>query len=186
MLFDSGLPIPHNADILIICRHQAQVNCATMIFMNHLRSVAINDAWLRLWLVIDAFDRVQQVLFQPPTGEITYLKNHPYRQLFRQYMAGDYQALNQIKINLPTGDFRRAVLEQMRQIPAGQTLSYGQLANLTGYPGAARAVGSICKHNPLPIIIPCHRIIKSNGSLGEYAFGAELKKQLLHHEGVNF
>ena len=74
----------------------------------------------------------------------------------------------------------------MRQIPAGQTISYGQLANLTGHPGAARAVGSICKHNPLPIIIPCHRIIKSNGSLGEYAFGAELKKQLLHHEGVNF
>ena len=157
-----------------------------MIFMNHLRSVAINDAWLRLWLVIDAFDRVQQVLFQPPTGEITYLKNHPYRQLFRQYMAGDYQALNQIKINLPTGDFRRAVLEQMRQIPAGQTLSYGQLANLAGHPGAARAVGSICKHNPLPIIIPCHRIIKSDGSLGEYAFGVELKKQLLHHEGINF
>lgn len=151
-----------------------------------LSSLAIVSDWLKLWLVIDAQDRVTQVLFQPPAGEMTELKNHPYRQLVERYLAGELDALNHIKVSLPAGESRQAVLEQMRQIPASQTFSYGELAQRAGYPRAARAVGSICKHNPLPLIIPCHRVTKSDGSLGQYVFGADLKRRLLRHEGISF
>lgn len=151
-----------------------------------LSSLAITSDWLELWLVIDTQDRVTQVLFHPPTWEMTEVKNHPYRSLVERYLAGELNALNHIKVSLPEGDFRGAVLRQMRQVPAGQTISYGELAKRSGYPRAARAVGSVCKHNPLPLIIPCHRVIKSNGCLGQYALGTNLKRQLLRHEGLSF
>lgn len=148
--------------------------------------LTIHCSWLDLWLIINQQNRVVRVTLQPPEGELIELKNHPYRQLVERYLNGELNTLNKLKVYLPTGQFRRAVLEQMCQIPAGQTMSYGELARYAGHPGAARAVGSVCKHNPLPIIIPCHRVIKSNGGLGEYALGIKLKQQLLRHEGVNF
>ena len=82
-------------------------------------------------------------------------------------------------------DFQRAVLIEMMKIPYGEVKSYGELARLAGYPRAARAVGSVCRNNKYPIIIPCHRVVASNG-LGGYAFGLEMKKELLKIEGVVF
>lgn len=79
--------------------------------------------------------------------------------------------------------FQRKVLREMRKIPYGETSTYGELASKAGHPKAFRAVGSVCAMNPLPIIIPCHRVLSSSG-LGGYSGGLEVKKHLLRLEGV--
>jgi O-6-methylguanine DNA methyltransferase len=81
--------------------------------------------------------------------------------------------------------FDRAVLLETTSIPRGQTRSYGQLAVDVGAPRAARAVGTALSHNPVPLLIPCHRVIRSDGSAGEWGSGgADLKRLLLEREGV--
>jgi methylated-DNA-[protein]-cysteine S-methyltransferase len=80
--------------------------------------------------------------------------------------------------------FRRAVLEETMRIPAGETRSYGWLARRVGRPGAARAVGRVMATNPLPIVVPCHRVVASDGSLRGYGGGLDLKAALLRAEGA--
>ncbi|SDR91031.1 methylated-DNA--[protein]-cysteine S-methyltransferase [Agrococcus carbonis] len=75
--------------------------------------------------------------------------------------------------------FGRQVVEQLREIPYGETRSYGDVARAIGSPGAVRAVGTACRRNPLPIAIPCHRVVRSDGSIGQYAGGPEAKQRLL-------
>ena len=79
--------------------------------------------------------------------------------------------------------FQRKVYAALRKVPAGKTVTYGELAKRAGYPGAARAVGTAMKLNCLPIVIPCHRVIRSDGSLGLYSQGIEWKRTLLACEG---
>ena len=80
--------------------------------------------------------------------------------------------------------FRRIVLEHLRQVPYGATASYTDLATASGRPRASRATGTACATNPLPLVIPCHRIVRSDGSLGSYVGGAEVKAALLALEGA--
>ena len=83
--------------------------------------------------------------------------------------------------------FAGLVLTACRDIEFGQTVSYGRLAEMAGKPGAARAVGGVMAKNPLPLIIPCHRVICANGSLGGFSAtgGVSLKKRMLKLEGAN-
>ena len=80
--------------------------------------------------------------------------------------------------------FQCAVWEELRRIPYGTTCTYGELAARIGNPRAVRAVGQANHHNPLPIFIPCHRVIGANGALTGYAGGLELKRSLLELEGI--
>ncbi len=80
--------------------------------------------------------------------------------------------------------FRRAVLEETMRIPAGETRTYGWLARKVGRPRAARAVGRVMATNPLPIVVPCHRVVGSNGSLHGYGGGLDVKAALLRLEGA--
>ena len=80
--------------------------------------------------------------------------------------------------------FQRTVLNELRNVPYGQTRSYGWLAEMAGSPGAVRAVGQVMASNPVPVIVPCHRIVRSDGSLGGYGAGLETKAQLLRLEGL--
>lgn len=76
--------------------------------------------------------------------------------------------------------FARHVLHILKKkVPPGKTISYGKLAELSGHPKAARAVGSVMANNPFPLVFPCHRVIKSDGSLGQFGSGPELKENLL-------
>jgi AraC family transcriptional regulator of adaptative response/methylated-DNA-[protein]-cysteine methyltransferase len=78
--------------------------------------------------------------------------------------------------------FRRRVWEALRRIPFGETRSYGEIAAEVGAPGAARAVGTACARNPIPVVVPCHRVVGSDGSLHGYAYGLARKRQLLDAE----
>jgi len=83
-------------------------------------------------------------------------------------------------------EFQAAVLRRTAAIPRGQVRPYGWVAKEIGKPGAVRAVGSALAHNPIPVIIPCHRVVRSDGSLGEYSLGAtENKRALLQAEGLD-
>ena len=80
--------------------------------------------------------------------------------------------------------FRRAVLEETLRIPAGETRTYGWLASRVGSPRASRAVGRVMATNPLPIVVPCHRVVASDGSLHGYGGGLDVKAALLRLEGA--
>ena len=80
--------------------------------------------------------------------------------------------------------FQRRVWRQLRRIPHGSTISYGELARRLGKPKASRAVGQATGANPIPLIVPCHRVIAADGSLGGYAAGPDRKLWLLRHEGA--
>lgn len=82
------------------------------------------------------------------------------------------------------GPFDRAVLEKAREIPPGEVRTYAWIAREIGRPGAVRAVGTALGQNPVPFLIPCHRVVRSDLSLGGYAFRPDLKRQLLEAEGV--
>jgi methylated-DNA-[protein]-cysteine S-methyltransferase len=80
--------------------------------------------------------------------------------------------------------FAGRVLELLRQVPRGRTVSYGELAALAGCPGGARAVGNACARNPVPLWVPCHRVLAGGGRLGGFSGGLDVKRALLALEGA--
>jgi methylated-DNA-[protein]-cysteine S-methyltransferase len=101
----------------------------------------------------------------------------------RRYIEGDLGALDDVVIDAEGTDFQKRVWAQLRKIRPGQTKSYGDIARALGDPQAVRAVGAANGRNPISIIVPCHRVIRSDGSLCGYAGGLEKKRWLLEHEG---
>ena len=89
-----------------------------------------------------------------------------------------------VPLDLGTTPFFAQVLKQVQKIPYGATKSYGEIAHELNHPNSARAVGMANARNPIPIIIPCHRVIAGNGALQGYAGGLEMKSFLLRHEGL--
>jgi methylated-DNA-[protein]-cysteine S-methyltransferase len=87
-----------------------------------------------------------------------------------------------LDLRLTKGPFRREVLGLLQRIPAGETRTYAQLAVESGRPNAVRAVGSGCATNPVPVIVPCHRVLRTGGELGGYLGGTARKRWLLDHE----
>ena len=98
------------------------------------------------------------------------------------YFAGDLAAFDRVEVRTGGTDFQRSVWKALRDIPAGETRSYGQLAAAIGIPKAVRAVGLANGANPVGVIVPCHRVIGSGGKLTGYAGGLERKRWLLAHE----
>jgi len=102
-------------------------------------------------------------------------------QQLEEYFAGRLENF-QVKMHLTGTDFQRQVWQELQRIPYGKTASYGEIAKRIGNPKACRAVGAANGKNPVPIIIPCHRIIGTDGSLTGFGGGMELKKSLLRLE----
>lgn len=103
--------------------------------------------------------------------------------LLDKYFNGEKVDLTEIEVIYLTGTpFQERVWEALRSIPYGETRSYKDLATLINSPGASRAVGTANKENNIPIIIPCHRVIKNDGTIGGYSAGVEVKKALLKLE----
>jgi O-6-methylguanine DNA methyltransferase len=113
-----------------------------------------------------------------------------YERQVRSFLDGKSRDLSAIPIDLSgASHFRRTVLLTARKIPWGATVSYAQLASMAGFPRAVRAVASVMRNNPLPLIIPCHRVIRSDGSIGGFmgktaGREVELKRKLLKRERI--
>jgi methylated-DNA-[protein]-cysteine S-methyltransferase len=116
----------------------------------------------------------------PASGRLA----EPIRQ-FAEYFAG---ALREFSLELDwslTSGFNRQVLRELAAgVPYGTVVGYGNLAERVGQPGAAQAVGAAMGSNPLPVVVPCHRVVESDGGLGGFGGGLETKRQLLALEGV--
>jgi methylated-DNA-[protein]-cysteine S-methyltransferase len=99
-----------------------------------------------------------------------------------EYFAGRRRAFDLPLDATTRGEFRRIVQQLLPTIAYGHTVSYTELATLAGRPAATRAVGTACATNPLPVVVPCHRVLRSDGSLGGYLGGLEAKRALLDLE----
>lgn len=104
-------------------------------------------------------------------------------QQLTQYLAGDRRIFD-LPLVLYGTEFQKAVWRKLLDIPYGLTISYGRLAESIGRPKAARAVGRACGANPIPLVVPCHRVLASDGGLGGYGGGLEWKRWLLALEGA--
>ena len=124
--------------------------------------------------------------YEPPVQEDWIAREDvaPFPEAIRQLRAYFEGTLTEFTVPLaPTGTpFQRRVWEELGRIPYGMTLSYGELAKRVGNGNASRAVGMANGRNPIPIIVPCHRVIGANGSLTGFGGGLPMKKWLLSHE----
>ena len=100
------------------------------------------------------------------------------------YFDGDISALNSIQVRQPGAPFSQSAWKAMKRVKPGAVISYADLAERAGSPAAVRAAGSACAKNAIVLIVPCHRIVKTGGALGNYAYGLNKKEWLLRHEGA--
>ena len=104
------------------------------------------------------------------------------KRALKAYFEGEIEAVNTLPTATGGTEFQREVWKALRTIPAGTTISYGQLARKLGRAGASRAVGAANGANPIPIVVPCHRVIGADGTLTGFGGGLPNKKWLLEHE----
>lgn len=113
----------------------------------------------------------------PEPGELSHV-----RSAWADYLDGDLAALERVAVRQSGSPVRVEVWDALRRIPAGEPISYGEMADVIGRPRAARAVGSACGANHVAPFVPCHRVIAADGGLGGYGYGLSVKKWLLDHE----
>ena len=125
--------------------------------------------------VLRSADGERLVVAKDPAGAVRVL---------RAYFDGDLDALNRVAVDPIGTAFQQRVWSALRTVGAGRTASYSDIARLIGAPAAVRAVGAANGANPIAIVVPCHRIIGTSGSLTGYGGGLDRKRWLLEHERV--
>ena len=151
--------------------------------LGEMAAVVLGDALCVLEFSDDP-ERIEQQLKRFGPYEKAAQKNPlNIRGRVSAYFKGERDAFRGLKLNVGGTTFQQAVWKALQKIPHGGTLSYRELASNIGRPKAQRAVGTANGRNPVAIIIPCHRVIASNGTLAGYAGGVERKRQLLALEG---
>jgi len=163
------------------------------LFLDQLESpigtlVLISDGEaLRVLDFVDCDERMQRLLHihygdrKPVVGSSESLG---IKRRVEAYFAGDLTSIDAIAVRTEGTPFQKEVWAELRHIPASTTISYGELAKRIGRPSASRAVGLANGSNPIAIVVPCHRVIGTNGSLTGYGGGMERKRWLLAHEGA--
>ena len=116
------------------------------------------------------------------SGIKTVSKLPAISDLIEDYFDGDLAAINGIKVSQPGGAFSQAAWKAMRKVKGA--ISYAELAKRAGSPAAVRAAGTACASNAIVLVVPCHRIVKTGGALGNYAYGLAKKEWLLNHESA--
>lgn len=114
--------------------------------------------------------------------EVSIRTNSKIQNAILAYQDRKFEPITDFELEQPGSDFANRVWREISAIPAGETISYGELACRAGSPAAVRAAGTACGKNAIPIFIPCHRVIPATGGVGNYAYGKKLKEQLLSHE----
>ncbi|MFA5861841.1 MAG: MGMT family protein [Candidatus Thermoplasmatota archaeon] len=138
--------------------------------------------FVRMEVSGDAVRRVELL----PRGEPTR-ESHPHLERVLAHMRTGEGDLADVPVDLDIRGFGKRVLDALRRVPTGKTVTYGEVARKLGVPGGARAVGNACAKNPVLIVIPCHRVVPSSGGVGNYAGagGARTKARLLASERRN-
>ena len=107
---------------------------------------------------------------------------HPAAAQLAEYFAGELTDFT-VPLEMRGGsEFERAVWAEIAKIPYGEMITYGAIATALGDPGAARAVGTACNHNPIPVIVPCHRVVGAGGKMVGFGGGLDRKRKLLELE----
>jgi methylated-DNA-[protein]-cysteine S-methyltransferase len=155
-----------------------------------------------LLIVTDADDRLRSIDWEDHEGRMNRLLERHYgpmgfrlekagrasaaRRALERYFVGELEALADVETLTNGTEFQKLVWAELRRIPVGETISYGTLAGRIGRPAAARAVGMANGANPIPIVVPCHRVIGANDKLVGFGGGLERKRWLLGHERAAF
>jgi methylated-DNA-[protein]-cysteine S-methyltransferase len=109
--------------------------------------------------------------------------NPAARAAIEAWLDGEVGALARVEVDQPGGPFMQRAWEELAHVPAGEVITYQELAERAGSPRAARAAGQACARNAVAPFVPCHRVVSSTG-LGDYGYGLDLKQRMLAHEGV--
>jgi methylated-DNA-[protein]-cysteine S-methyltransferase len=141
------------------------------------RAASFTDRPEQLRSSLDAARRRAELRPVADLGQVT--------RAVRAYFDGHLAALDDLAVEQPGNPYFQAAWKAMRDIPAGMTVSYRELAGRIGDPGTARAAGFACARNQVVLIVPCHRVIRTDGTLGDYYYGLDVKRWLLRHEGVD-
>lgn len=115
----------------------------------------------------------------------TPLNGGPVHEALLAYAAGEVSAIDALPVSQPASPFRGEVWRTLRTVAPGSPVTYTELATLAGRPSAVRAAASGCANNLVALVVPCHRIVRSDGGLGGYLFGVELKRRLLEFEAAH-
>lgn len=153
-----------------------------------------------LWLAVDEAGVLRLLHFDRPEEDFlrTVRRSYPRAEVVKgrappavrdnldAYFKGDLPALGRIPTRAVGSDFQHSVWDELKQIPAGETRSYGAMARRIGQPSASRAVGLANGSNPIAVVVPCHRVIGADGSLTGFGGGIPRKRWLLEHEGAHY
>lgn len=142
---------------------------------------------LRLAFAVEGFDQVLDTLARKVSPRVLRAPTRLDRLAFEveEYLTGSRRSFDlPLDLTLTTG-FRREVVRYLPEIPYGRTATYTEVAALAGSPRAVRAVGTACAKNPLPLVVPCHRVVRSDGTTGQYAGGPAAKRWLLELEAAS-
>jgi methylated-DNA-[protein]-cysteine S-methyltransferase len=147
---------------------------------------ATEHGLVRVAYEVEDHDRVLEDLATRISSRVLHsaARLDPAAREIEEYLTGHRTYFDlPLDFQLSSG-FRRTVLDHLPDIAYGSTASYAAVARAAGNPKAVRAVGSACAKNPLPIVVPCHRVVRSDGTLGQYAGGTEAKRTLLTLEAA--
>jgi methylated-DNA-[protein]-cysteine S-methyltransferase len=141
-----------------------------------LRAAGFTDGHPRMERALRAFS------IGPAALLVSQSETRDATEAFESYFSGDFAAIDRLPLFAEGSEFQRRVWSALREIPSGETSSYGELARRIRNPKAVRAVGLANGANPIAIVVPCHRVIGADGSLTGYGGGLERKRWLLAHE----
>lgn len=148
-------------------------------------TIASRDAVLLSLFFDDPPDQARaRLAWSPPDDQVRDRLDPEIAAALAAYFAGDFGALDAVPVQPAGTPFQRRVWQALRRIPAGRTWSYRELARAIEAPAAIRAVGAANGANPVALVIPCHRVIGSDGQLVGYGGGMHRKRWLLAHEGA--
>lgn len=133
-----------------------------------------SDGWHRSLAVLERRFGDSEMRFTDDAGGVV--------TRVRAYLDGDVDALDGVEVDVEGTPFQLDVWRAIRAVPAGETATYSDIARAVGRPAAVRAVGTATGSNPVAIVVPCHRIVRASGELGNYGGGIERKQWLLVHE----
>ncbi|MFT4087977.1 MAG: methylated-DNA--[protein]-cysteine S-methyltransferase [Gordonia sp. (in: high G+C Gram-positive bacteria)] len=117
-------------------------------------------------------------------AELVERDQSPVIEAVRAYYAGDLDAPSRVSVRQRSGPFLQAAWDALRTVPAGPPVSYTELAGLAGNPAAIRGAAACCARNAAALFVPCHRVVRSNGALGGFRYGLEVKESLIERESA--